>query len=315
LSKIAASKDSPLFSRPVIGAIQVVASAVGYGLLGIFGKRAYEAGMKPGELLALRFLLASTALWGYMLIARRSLLRISVRQLMACAALGAFGYAVFSTLYFRALEGLSASLTVLLLYTNPVIVTLGARLFFKEQVTRAQWLALPVVLTGLVMLLWGGLSIGRAGAIAFALGSAIIYAVYILATSRLLVSVNPLAAGLYIMTAATVALVLWTPSALQRADELSAAAWGSIIGLALISTVAPMLLFLLGLEKLTNTEASLLSAVEPVTATIAAALLLGERLTWAQMIGGLLVLFALAISTLFRRSTALSEELIHRSTH
>ncbi|MGB7922154.1 MAG: EamA family transporter [Pyrinomonadaceae bacterium] len=315
MSNIAANKDSTLLSRPVVGAIQVIASAVGYGLLGIFGKRAYEAGMKPGELLALRFILASTALWAYVLIARRSVLRLSIRQLLACVCLGVFGYAVFSTLYFRALEGLSASLTVLLLYTNPVIVTVGSWLLFKERVTRAQWLALPVTLAGLVMLLWGGLSIGRPIAIVFALGSAIIYSAYILATSRLLSSVNPLAAGLYIMTAATVALVLWTPSALQRAHELNGAAWGSITGLALISTVGPMVLFLMGLEKLTNTETSLLNAVEPVTATVAAAVLLGERLTLTQVMGGLLVLFALAISTLFRRSTALSKEITHRTTH
>src|SRR5882672_9521150 len=92
--------------RRIIGRIQVVTAAVGYGLLGIFGKRAYEAGMHPGELLALRFLLASVVLWSYMLVAKRGAVRITFRQAVYCAALGVLGYAFFSTLYSEALDGM-----------------------------------------------------------------------------------------------------------------------------------------------------------------------------------------------------------------
>jgi len=294
-----------LSHRRLTGAIQVVASAAGYGLLGIFGKRAYGAGLHPGELLALRFLLASAILWLYVLIARRSTLRMSWRQTLACAALGALGYAVFTTLYFHALEVLPASLTVLLLYTYPVIVTLGAHWLFRERVTWAQVVALPVVCAGLVMLLWGGeVWYVKGPAIVLALLTAVFYAAYILASSRLLRSVNPLAAGLYIMTAAAAAFVLWSPPTLERITHLSGDAWVSIIALALVSTVGAMILFLSGLEKLTSTETSLLSAFEPVTATVAAALVLHESLSVWQVAGGALIIGALIFSTLGRRAVS-----------
>ena len=301
--------------RRIVGVMQIIGSAIGYGLIGVLGKRAFEAGASAGELLALRFLLAALILWTYVLLTRRHILKMSARQILACAALGVCGYAVFSTLYFNALEGLTASLTVLLLYTYPVIVTLGARLFLKERVTRSQLLALPVVIAGLALLLWGNIRVEKWGAVALALLSAIFYAGYILASSRVLLRVNPLAAGLYIITAGTLALLLWSPRALPRAFELNSEAWMSIIGLALFSTVAPMILFLMGLEKLTSTESSLLSTVEPLTATIAAMLLLGEKLSLVQAAGGLLVLAALVVSTLSRRARNLSEELPHRSVH
>jgi drug/metabolite transporter (DMT)-like permease len=124
--------------RRIIGLVQIVTAAVGYGLLGIFGKRAYRTGMQPGELLALHFLLASAVLWSYILVAKRSALRITFRQAVNCAVLGVLGYALFSTLYFEALKGLSVSLTVLLLYTYPAIVMIGSWLLFKERVTRTQ---------------------------------------------------------------------------------------------------------------------------------------------------------------------------------
>lgn len=299
----------------LVGVMQIIGSAIGFGLIGVLGKRAFEAGAVAGELLALRFLLATIILWTYVLFTRRRILKMSAREILSCAALGVCGYAVFSTLYFNALEGLTASLTVLLLYTYPVLVTLGARLFFKERVTRVQWLALPVVIAGLVLLLWGNIRVEKWGAVVLGLLSALFYAGYILASSRVLQRVNPLAAGLYIITAGTVALLLWSPRALARAFELNSEVWISIIGLVLFSTVAPMILFLMGLEKLTSTESSLLSTVEPLTATVAAILVLDEKLSLVQALGGTLVLAALVVSTLSRRARHLSEELPHKSVH
>jgi drug/metabolite transporter (DMT)-like permease len=290
-----------------------VIAAVGYGLIGIFGKRAYRAGMQPGELLALRFLLASAVLWLYILIAKRSALRITARQAVSCAALGVLGYALFTTLYFEALKGLSASLTVLLLYTYPVIVMVGSWLLFKERVTRGQVIALMMVCVGLVALLSGNVAIAKGSAIALALGSAVVYAAYILASGRLVASFNPLTAGLYIMTAAAIALTVRAPTALWQVDKLSFDAWAAVIALALVSTVGPVVLFLMGLEKISGTEASLLSTMEPVTATIAAALVLGESLSPLQLLGGGLVLAALIVSSLSRRSSQIKLEMIQRT--
>ena len=59
-----------------------------------------------------------------------------------------------------------------------------------------------------------------------------------------------------------------------------------------------MILFLKGLEKLTNAEASMLSTIEPLTAAILATIVLGEKLSGVQIAGGVLVLGALIASSL-----------------
>jgi len=74
-----------------------------------------------------------------------------------------------------------------------------------------------------------------------------------------------------------------------------------------------MVLFLMGLEKISGTEASMLSTVEPVTATIVAALVLGDTLSPLQFLGGGLVLAALVVSSLSRRSSRIKLEVIHRT--
>lgn len=287
-----------------VGRFEVLLSAAGYGFIGIFGKRAYAAGLAPGEFLTMRFLVASCALWPLMLVFRRSALRVTRRQLVACVALGVFGYASFTTLYFHALRGLSASLTSLLLYTFPVIVTVAARVLFGEPIGWRRAVALPVVGVGLVMLLWGDVAVTSWTAVGLALGSAVLYSAYILASSRLLRGVDSLAAGLYIMTSAAVALALVDRPSAAAVAAFDSATWGSIVGIATLSTLGPLVLFLRGLEKLSNAEASILSLVEPLTAVVASAVILGERLAPVQFAGGGLILAALALSSLPGRRSA-----------
>jgi drug/metabolite transporter (DMT)-like permease len=291
------ASEHGLLSRHNVGRLEVLASAVGYGFIGIFGKRAFAAGLGPGEFLTMRFVIASSLLWIYVLAFRREILKLDRRQVLSCVALGVCGYAFFSSLYFRALEGLSASLTALLLYTYPVIVTIGARVLFKEHVSWRRAVALPVVAGGLVMLLWGDMAVTDWRAVGFGLGSAVLYSAYIMASSRLLRGINMMAAGLAIMTSAAIALAVVALPTPAKLSALDPAAWGSVLGIAVLSTIGPLILFLKGLEKMTNAEASILSLLEPLTAVVAAGLLLGERLAPVQLAGGAVILAALVFSS------------------
>lgn len=290
--------------RAAIGRVEILLSAAGYGFIGIFGKRAYAAGLGPGEFLTLRFALAAGALWIFMLVARRRDVVVTRAQLLSCCALGVGGYAVFTTLYFHALQGLSASLTSLLLYTFPVMVTVAARLMFDEPIGWKRGVALPVVGVGLVMLLWGDIVVNAWSAVAFALGAAVLYSAYVLASSRLLRGLDSLVAGLYIMTAAAVSLAVFDCPSPAEVAALDASAWGSVVGIATMSTLGPLVLFLRGLEKLSNAEASILSLVEPLTAVVASAIILGERLSAIQLTGGALILLALVFSSISRSRPA-----------
>ena len=285
-------------SRRSIGAMQIVTSAACFGLLGIFGKQAFAAGITPAELLSTRFAIASLILWSFVLLTRPHILSLDKRQILACAILGIFGYALFTSLYFEALVFLSASLTVLLLYTFPVIVTIGAWILFKERISSAQILALPIVMLGLILLLRGDTNVIAWQGVVLGLLSAVCYSAYVLASSRLLHSTNPLAAGLLIMTFAALTMIFRSPPDISRLVNYNASAWIAILGLALVSTILAMILFLKGLEKLTNAEASMLSTIEPLTATILATIVLGETLSPLQIAGGAFVLGALLASSL-----------------
>lgn len=277
-----------------LGFVQIILASVCFGFLGIFGKLAYNNGIPIGELLTFRFILASIVLWVVLILFRPEWTKISGPQFLISAGLGIFGYALFATLYFKALEGLSVALAALLLFTYPLWVQIIAA-FMGEKPTAWQVLCSAIVFCGLVFLLWGQISITSFAAFAYALGGAISYAVYIIVSGRYQSQIRPLTSSLYVTTFSALALMVFHNPSMGRIEEYSLLQSQIIFGLALVSTIVPMTLVLASLQKLKKTEVALLSTLEPVVATLASWLLLGEKLLPLQVIGGILILFGLAL--------------------
>lgn len=275
-----------------LGIAQVLLSGVCFGFLGLFGKTAFARGLTPGEFLSLRFLLGGIILLGFLIVSRPKSLAVPSRQIGVCALLGIFGYALFSSCFFQALNGLSASLTVLLLYTYPVIVTLAAWAFFGEAVPRSKWLALPMVMAGLALLIWGDFQVLDSTALIFGFASALFYAAYILASSRWLQNMDSLVAVTYIQLAAGLVLGTLYWRDFSRFLNVLQAQLPLLSATALIGSVAAMSLFLAGLKRLKSWEVSLLSTAEPVTGVLIAVSFLHERLTVQQVFGAAAILAA-----------------------
>lgn len=289
-------------SRRTFGILEIIASGITFGFLGLFGKAAYQAGLSPGELLSFRFLFASILLGVFLAFKNPKLLKVPKEVLIKSLCLGIFGYAIFSSCYFQALKGLSASLTVLLLYLYPVMVSLGALYLFKEKMSPAAWVALPITCAGMALLVWGDMNVQQPISLLFGVGSAVFYSIYILASRKWLSGVAPLSSSLYIQIGTAVALILFNfhfnLEGIQRSQEIIANAWHILIGISLLSTILPMLLFLSGLKKLTSSETSILSTTEPLTAIFVAGLFLGEQLTSVQYLGAVFVIAALILTSL-----------------
>jgi drug/metabolite transporter (DMT)-like permease len=90
-----------------------------------------------------------------------------------------------------------------------------------------------------------------------------------------------------------------------RPGELTAAGWGWLAGLAVVSTVAAVSLFFAGLRRVGPTTASILSTAEPVVTVLLAFLVFGELLGPVQLLGGALVLGAVLALASYRPRQAI----------
>lgn len=280
------------------GIIEITLGSLGFGFLGIFGKWAFASGLGVGELLTYRFIIAALVLWLGLFLFQRHKILISRSQLLISAALGIFGYAVFATLYFTAISGMSVGLAALLLYTYPFWVSLLGHFILGEKMSRGQWLLLFGAFMGVTCLLWGQFQVQTFPALLAGLGSAVTYAAYILCSARYQRNIRPLTSSLYVISFAALALAVFHQPDLQLWRRLDPAQWQIVLGIATFSTILPVTLILAGLQKLKSSQAALITMLEPVTAAIAARFLLQESMSALQMFGAAVVIVCLTFSIL-----------------
>jgi drug/metabolite transporter (DMT)-like permease len=272
------------------GTLLCLLSAIAFGAMGVLGKLAYENGATVGTLLSVRFVLAAALFW--VLVGPRAVRGVGRRDVVLALALGACGYAAQAGGYFAALERIDVSVLALLIYTYPAIVAAAAVAIGRERLDRRKLWALAFVLVGLVLLLASAAS-GDLDPLGTALGlvTACIYSAYILTSQGVAGRVRPLTLAALVCTGAAVTLTVGSTLLGQlRPGDLTAAGWGWLACLAVVSTVAAISLFFAGLSRVGPTAAAILSTLEPVTTVVLAYLVFGEVLAGVQLLGGALVL-------------------------
>jgi drug/metabolite transporter (DMT)-like permease len=273
-----------------VGLAFVVASAISFGTLGVFGKLASRHGLTLPTLLGLRFGLAAVVLWA-LAFARRDVVWLGARRTAGLAAMGGL-YVLQATAFFSSLRTIPAAITSILLYVYPVLVTLLARVVMRERLTRMRLVSLVLACAGVLMVVGptptGHLDIGG---VLLGLASAVVYSTYILTGGVMLRGVPALLASAVITTVGGASFLLYG-AATGSLHALDGAGWGIVAGCAIVPTVIAATLFLAGLARVGPTRASIVSTLEPATTAVLAALVLGEDLSALRLLGGAVVLVA-----------------------
>jgi drug/metabolite transporter (DMT)-like permease len=271
------------------GAWFIVASAAGFASLGILIKCAFAGGANISTILAGRFLIASFFLLLYLKVRRISIV-VSPKSVLQLTLMGAVGYGGMSMLYANAIHYLPASLTSMLLYTYPALVTVVAVLVGDEHFTMQKSAALLLCSVGLVLLLGASFEGAQLVGVLSVLGAAVIYSGYIVIGNRILKDLDPLVTSLYVCASAGLAFLCYGLVTGELPLALSPAGWLSILGIAVFPTLFGVIGFFAGLRLIGATNASIISTLEPLLTVLLSALLLGERITALQGLGGSVLL-------------------------
>jgi drug/metabolite transporter (DMT)-like permease len=282
------------------GTLMCIGSAAGFGAMAVFGKLAYDEGTTVGTLLSARFALAALLFWGLVLMggeAATGLRRLTRRDLLIALGLGAFGYAAQAGCFFAALDRIDASLLSLMLYTYPSMVAVAAILLRRERADGRRFTALALASGGLVLVLANAKAgtLDPVGAV-LALAAATVYTTYILTSQGIAGRISPTVLSALVCTGATVTLTAGTAAIGDlQPGTVTAAGWGWLLSLAVVSTVVAVSLFFAGLKRVGPTSAAILSTTEPVVTVILAFLVFGELLGPLQLLGGAFVIVAVLV--------------------
>ena len=287
----------------LLGTGLALVSAASFGVMPVLTKVVYRDGAEPVGVLAVRFLLAAVVLLALARVRGEALPR--GRTLAVLVALGGLGYVGMSLCYFFALERISAGLTALLLYFYPALVVLLGAVVLRDRPRPAALVCVALATVGTVLTI-GPVEGGQALGVALGLGSALVYATYILVSSRVR-GVGPFATSAVVLSSGAVVLgVLAAATRPQLPGEPGP--WLALVGVALIGTVVAVTAFFAALSLLGPADTAVISTVEPVVSIGVAGLVLGEVLGPVQVAGGVLVLLAVAALARLRPATTPAED-------
>ncbi|HBG17980.1 MAG TPA: EamA family transporter [Desulfobulbaceae bacterium] len=285
-----------MISERLGGALFIAGSAIGFGAMAIFGKIAFGSGASTATVLFFRFLAAGTLMVMLMVSMRQQWPK--GRDLAVLILMGGLGYAGQAFCFFSALHHATAGLTGLLLYLFPALVIVGSAILGRRKLTWSKVLLALLALIGILLTVAGGLA-GTPTGIAFGVGAALIYTVYILVGEGVTGRTGAVSAGCVIMLSAAVVFgVVMTVEGPTYPG--TPAGWLAVAAIAVVSTLMPIVFFFAGMRRLGAGDASTLSTLEPVVTLFLAYVFLGEKLGPVQAAGAGLVIAAVVILTRLR---------------
>jgi drug/metabolite transporter (DMT)-like permease len=305
------------------GVLLVLVSAASFGLMVVLAKLAYAEGLNSRTLLAMRFSIAAAGMWLIWALqyGRGRRAALSLGALLPLVVMGAVGYVGQSFSYFTAAELMSATATGLLLYTYPVLVTLLARVFYREALTPVKLLALFLALLGALMVLGifsqilgvsgGGDVLGALNpqGVAWGLSAALVYSGYIIAGTRFAQGVNPIFASAIIISSAALVYVIWGWLANSFTVPMTPLGLLWTLLIALVCTVLAISTFFAGLSIIGPSRAAIVSTVEPAVTVLSAALILGETISLEQATGAALIMAGVLILQLGSRKPSVKQSI------
>jgi DME family drug/metabolite transporter len=286
-----------------VGLLLVMFSAMMWGTVGVTTKALYGlAATNPLSIGFFRLALAVPALFlGCGLLLGRRTFQVTRRDLIVMMLIGAVT-ALYQVCYFGAIARVGVAVAVLItLCTAPVIVAVLSAFLTKERLTGRVLLALGCALAGTAMLIEIQPGSGIQGSVLFsgvllALGSAFGYAVIAIASRALAGRYHPLQPiAIGFSFGAVVLLVFALPTGLVM--DYPPLGWSLLLYLGLAPTALAYGLFLAGMRTTPATVASIATLLKPLTSTVLAWLLFGERFSRLGLVG--VVLLGLAMVVLY----------------
>ncbi len=291
-----------------IGIACALAGAITFSAKTIIVKLAYQQGVDPVTLLALRMLIALPffvlmAWWG-------GAVHLEKRDWLTVIGLGFIGYYLGSLLDFTGLQYISAGMGRLILFLYPTIVVLMSAVFLKQPIRARHVISLLLSYGGIALVfreeikLSGELTALMLGS-ALVFASAVTTALYYVAGSRYVQKMGSMRYTAYASISASF-FVIAHFMAMNGPEKLAVSQPVLVLAvvMALFSTVLPLWLIAEGLKRLGANQVALVGCVGPVSTMLFGQVFLGEAITGVQWVGAVLVMAGVLIISLKPQAAA-----------
>ncbi len=292
-------------SRYGIGVGWSLTSAFLWATTYVSGRYLMAAGsIDPVTLSMLRFLIGCALLMAAgALLFRKKLFAVSAADLARLSILGAFGVAGMSLFFFIGQKTVSAISSSLIMQTSPVMICFLS-IFIGERLSMKGVTGTLISLIGCLFVIgvfnsgsegiFGGLAVG---CLCIFL-SAFCWAVYSVAGKPLVQKLGgfPATAWAMVFGAAEIS-VFWLFGPFEQSWPKSPIAWSVVAYIAVFPTAVAFLAWYEAMEWMPLALLNVMQYLTPVFTVVLAWLILGERMSMQAVIGAVLILAGVAMTT------------------
>ena len=276
-----------LSKNAIIGYPAGIITGITYGLNPLFAVPLMNNGASIESILFFRYTFAVVLLAAFLILTRQSF-RITARQAGVLLALGLL-YTSSSIFLFEAYNYIASGLATTLIFLYPVLVAI-IMVFLHVVPSWPVWLSIAATFGGVIIMTQGsgGDSLNPIG-VALSLGSALVYALFIVIINRskAIAQISNTLLTFYSLTVGAIVFLgkISFSDAPISAGITTGGDWLNIAGLALLPTIVSTATLAIATRNIGATKASVLGVFEPITAILIGTLMFGEPLTTNILLG------------------------------
>jgi drug/metabolite transporter (DMT)-like permease len=283
----------------IYGYTVLVLSAIIWGTEAILVKLCYGSGFSVVSLLSFRYAVSLPVF--VILVKRHNMPLLPPRELLRPLFELSANVLIGVIMLYLALALLPATLAILFFYAYPSFTSLLHMLLKRGSLGAPRLITLLISALGLILLYWSsnvGLSFWG---VTCALFSALLQAAKLFKTASLLPHISAARLNLFTAFTTTVSASLFfiIRAAFNTGSfsfiSISSSGWYYMLVLGMFVTVFGNLFMTLGIHNVGAVDTSLVLLLEPLTTAILAFFIFGDQLSLWQIMGGLLILLAVAL--------------------
>lgn len=261
-----------------------------FGTIGLLVK---NINLSSAEVALFRAIIATIIIFIYKIIRGKSLRFKEFKKDIPILFISGVAMGGNWILLFEAYNYTSISIATLSYYFAPVIVMIVCPIIFKEKLTLKQIICFFMATVGLIMII--GLSREESGSsnivgIIFGLSAAVLYAIVII-LNKFIKKVTGIDRTLIQFIAAIIVLIPYVSLTTGiNVGNLDKKGLISLLTLGVVHTGIAYCLYFKSLKNLKGQEAAILSYIDPLVAVVLSVAILGESISYLQILGGIMIL-------------------------
>lgn len=279
------------------GVWMMIFATLFWGFMGISNRYLNEVNFQPIDIAFTRSIIGAILTTIFLLITNRSAFKVTFKGFMFCALYGIINYSIGISLYSLSVERIPIGVATVLMFSNPIWVTLLNYIFFKEKISFKKMIVILTCIFGCMCIIdifsTGGQNLDLIGITAGVLDG-VTFALQIVMPRFVEKTISKDSILLYGFWSSAICLIFFADIPRLASGIINSPNplfyFGNVLSIGVLSTFIANTFYVNSTKYIGTSLPSMMVALEPTFATVLAFFIFGESMKPIQILGTLIVI-------------------------